>query len=130
MFVLSFKNGNDDPMRDSFDNYYIPLGEIKDFNALIDNKPFFDQPVKSKKLIKISRNNDYTTGNVLDCLYHQNHHQLIGRDLSRQTSTSIPQQVNFVGKSEEDDGATTSFIAEKQHKSILTFSLDTLIVTE
>ena len=27
----------------------IPLIEIKDFNALIDNKPFFDQSVKSKQ---------------------------------------------------------------------------------
>ena len=26
-------------------------------------------------------------------------------DLSRQTNTSIPQQINFVGKLEEDDGA-------------------------
>ena len=58
LFVLSFKNGNDDPSRDVFDKYYMPLVEIKDFNALIDNKPFFDQPVKSKqevyeKLIKM-----------------------------------------------------------------------------
>ena len=48
LFVLSFKNGNDDPSRDVFDKYYMPLVEIKDFNALIDNKAFFDQPVKSK----------------------------------------------------------------------------------
>ena len=27
----------------------MPLVKIKDFNALIDNKPFFDQPVKSNK---------------------------------------------------------------------------------
>ena len=58
MFVLSFKNGNDDPTRDSFVKYYMPLVEIKDFNALIDNKPFFDQSVKNKqeaydKLIEI-----------------------------------------------------------------------------
>ena len=36
----------------------MPLVEIKNFNALIDNKPLFDQPVKNKqetykKLIKI-----------------------------------------------------------------------------
>ena len=49
LFVLSFKNGNNDPTRDSFDKYYIPLVEIKDFNALIDNKPFYDQPIKSKQ---------------------------------------------------------------------------------
>ena len=33
LFVLSFKNGNDDPTRDSFDKYFMPLLEIKDFNA-------------------------------------------------------------------------------------------------
>ena len=33
LFVLPFKNGNDDPTRDSFDRYYMPLVEIKDFNA-------------------------------------------------------------------------------------------------
>ena len=46
-FVLSFKNANDDRMRDYFGKYYMPLAETKDFNALIDNKPFFDQPIKS-----------------------------------------------------------------------------------
>ena len=29
-------------------DYYMPLVEIKDFDALIDNKPFFNQPVKNK----------------------------------------------------------------------------------
>ena len=68
--------------------------EIKDFNVLIDNKPFFDQPVKSKqgayeKLVKMSRNDDYTTGNLLKFSYHQNYYKLIGIDLSRQTNASI-----------------------------------------
>ena len=53
------------------------LVEIKHFNALIDNKPIFDQPVKNKqekyeKLIQISRNNHYATRDSLDYLYHQN----------------------------------------------------------
>ena len=39
LFVLSFKNDYDDPTRNCFDEYYMPLVEIKDFNALIDNKP-------------------------------------------------------------------------------------------
>ena len=29
--------------------YYTPLVEIKDFNALIDNKPFFGKPVSDKQ---------------------------------------------------------------------------------
>ena len=49
LFVLSFKNYDNDPTRNPFDKYYMPLVEIKDFNALIDNKPFFDQPVKKKQ---------------------------------------------------------------------------------
>ena len=52
----------------------MPLVEIKNFNALIDNKPFFNQPLKTnmkrmKNLLKC--NDDYTTGNLLDYLYHQ-----------------------------------------------------------
>ena len=37
---------------------------------------------------------------------------------SRQKNTSIPpQQINFTGKLEEYDGATMSFITEKQQKT-------------
>ena len=41
----------------------MPLAEIKDFNSLINNKPFFDQQSKNKKeayekLIETSRNDD------------------------------------------------------------------------
>ena len=48
LLVLSFKNGNGVPTRDSFDEYHMPLLEFKDFNALIDSKPFFDQPIKKQ----------------------------------------------------------------------------------
>ena len=49
LFELSLKNDNDDPRINSSDEYYMPLVEIKDFNALIDNKPFFDEPVINKQ---------------------------------------------------------------------------------
>ena len=113
LFVLSFRNAENDSTRDSFDKYYMQLVEIKDFNALINNKPFFDQPVTNKqaheKLIEMSRNGDYKTGNLLDYWYHQNYYRLIDIDLSRQTNTNIPQQINFIGKLKEDDAATMSF---------------------
>ena len=84
MFVLSLKNGDGDPTRNYFDGYYMPLVEIKDLSALIDNKPFFDHTVKNKQeayeqLIEMSKNNDYTTGNLLDYLYHQNYYKLISK---------------------------------------------------
>ena len=74
--------------------------------------------------MKISRNNDYATGNLLDCLCHQKYYKFIAVDLSRQTNTSILQKINLVGKLEEDDCATMHFIAEKQQKTVLNFSLD------
>ena len=71
------------------------LVEIKDFNALIDNKQFFDQAVNKKeelyeKLAEMSRNDGYTTRNLLNYLYHQNYYKVISTDLSRQTNASIP----------------------------------------
>ena len=38
LFVLSFKNGDDNPTINYFHEYYMPLVEVKDFNALIDSK--------------------------------------------------------------------------------------------
>ena len=67
----------------------------------------------------MSRSNDYKTGNLLDFSYHQNYYKLIGIDLSRQTNTSISQQINFIGKLEENNGATMFFIALKEQKTIL-----------
>ena len=71
MFVLSFKNGDDGPTRNYLDKYYMPRVEIKDFNALIDNKPFFDQQVKIKqeaykKPVEMSRINDYRLFYIID----------------------------------------------------------------
>ena len=70
-FVLSLRNGENNRTRISFDKYYMPLLEIKDFNALVDNKSIFDQPVKNQQeayqtLVEISRNKGFTAGN------HQN----------------------------------------------------------
>ena len=67
---------------------------MKDFNALIDNKPLADKTIKNKqeefqKLFDMSRNKDYTAENLIDYLYHGKH-KCIGIDLSRQTDTIIP----------------------------------------
>ena len=67
---------------------------------------------------------------LLDYLYHQNYYKLIGIDLLRQANTNILQQINFTGKLEENDGSIMFFITDKQQKTILNFSIDSLIVTE
>ena len=112
LFVLSFARnvlGND---RDSISNYYVPKVKIKDFNVLIYRRSFFDLPVKNeeeayKKITDMSNNNDYTTGNLLDFAYFKRNYKLIATDLSKQTKLKDPQQINFIGKLEnQDHGAT------------------------
>ena len=46
-------------------------------------------------------------------IYYHQKYKLFEIDLSRQTDMSIPEQINSVEKSEEDDDATMLFIAEK-----------------
>ena len=67
-YALSFQNENDGT---SFSKHFTSSVEIKDFYVLIDGKMFFDIPIRNKeqkyeKIIEIGRNNDYTTGNLLD----------------------------------------------------------------
>ena len=137
LFVLSFKNADNDLRKKCFDKFYMALVEIKDFNGLIDNKPFFDQPVKNKqnvsrKLVEMSRNGNSTTKNLSDQLDHQKYYNLISIDLSKQTNRSIPQENNFMAKLEEKKQKMykTVFITKNQQKTILNFSLDSLFARE
>ena len=116
-----------DNKRDSFSHYYLPNVEIKDFNVLIDGKSFFDLPVKNEeeayeKIIDMSNNNDYTTGNLLDFAYFKKNYRLIAADLSRQTKLKDPQQINFIGKLEKDHGATMFFVIKKSEETFYKFS--------
>ena len=65
----------------------------------------------------MTRNDDYTTGNLLDYLYHQKYYKLIGIDLSRQTNMSIPQQINSTVKLEENDSGKC-FLSLKSSKEL------------
>ena len=116
LFVLSFARNNlVDDKRDSISNYYVSNFEIKDFDVLIDGKSFFDLPVKNEeeayeKIIDMSNNNDYTTGNLLDFAYFKENYKLIAIDLSKQTKLKDPQQISFIGKLSRRSGATMFFI--------------------
>ena len=70
LVVLSFPRNDNTNSRYSCSKYYVPKVKINDFSVLIDGKGFFDLPVKTeeetyKKIIKMSNNNDDTTGNLL-----------------------------------------------------------------
>ena len=70
LFVLAFENDNH---RTSYDRYYLPNVEIKDYNIVINGENFFDQPIKNNKVthenirkIDTGQGDDYTTGCLLD----------------------------------------------------------------
>ena len=68
LFVLSY--ATDDDNRQSYFQFYLPKVMVKDYNVIIDKLAFFDLPIKTQeeayeKIIDISRNNEYTTGNLL-----------------------------------------------------------------
>ena len=92
LFVLTFENEDD---RTCFSKYFVPKVEIKDFNVLIDGKTFFEIPVKNKEeayeaIIEITKNNNYTAGNLLDYEYFKGHYKLIAIDLSKKIELETP----------------------------------------
>ena len=131
LFVLSFErieeNNVKKDYRDSFSHYYVPKIQIKDYNVLITGKSFSNLPVRNEeesyeKIIEMSNNNDYTTGNLLDFAYYKENYRLIAIDLSKQTKLKDPQQINFIGKLLKNTGATMFFIIEKSEETTFEFS--------
>ena len=114
--------------RDTFSDYYVP-----NFSVLIDGKNVFDLPVKNEeeayeKIIEMSINNDYTTGNLLDLVYLKKKYKLIAIYLSKQTKLKDPQQISFVGKLLNTHGATIFFIIEKSKETTFNFSKNSVTI--
>ena len=131
---MSSTKGNVGDNKDSSSHYYVPNVEIKDFNVLIDGKKIFDLPVKNeeeayKKIINMSNNNGYATGNLLDFAYFKESYKLIAIDLSKQAKLKDPQQINFIGKLEnQDHGAIMFFIIEKSEEATFNFSQNSVTI--
>ena len=82
-----------------------------------------------EKIIEMSNNNDYMTGNLLDLVYYKENYKLIAIDLSKKTKIKDPQQLNFIGKLEkQNNGATMFFIIEKSEETTFNFSQNSVII--
>ena len=78
----------------------------------------------------MSKNNNYTTGNLLDYEYFKDHYKLIAIDLSKQIeleNLNLKQQVNFTGRLEENN-ATKFFIIKKKEETTFDFSQNSVVV--
>ena len=126
LFVLAYRTADN---RQSFSQFYLPKVMVKDYNVIIDKLAFFDLPIKTEeeayeKITDISRNNEYTKGNLLDYDYFKKHYKLIAIDLSKhqvlQENEDLIQQINFNGRLE--NAANVFIIIEKKENTILEFS--------
>ena len=126
MFVLAYGQDNND--RQSFSRFYLPNVMVKDYDVIIDKLAFFDLPIKTEEeayenILDISRNDEYTTGNLLDYDYFKKYYKLIAIDLSKQQeleeNEDLIQQINFTGRLEQ---ASVFIIIEKKENTILEYS--------
>ena len=126
---LAFENEED---RASYSKYYTPTVEIKDYKVIVDGREaFYEIPIKNKEetykaITELIRDGDFTTGNSLNYEYFNNHYKSIAIDLSKQLHNFESQQINFIGKLEQD--ATIFFIIEEKHITALEFSQNSLSI--
>ena len=120
-FVLVFPREKD---KNLFSEYYTPTVEIKDYNVILNGtEPFYEVPIRNKETYKANteliKDSLFRTGNEFSYKYFNTHYKLIAIDLSRQKSNFENQQINFIGKLEQD--ATIFFIIEEKHTTGLEF---------
>ena len=74
----------------------------------------------TKKIIDMSNNNDYATGNLLDFAYFKENYKLIAIHLTKKS--------NFIGKIDKGNGAAMFFIIEKSEETTFSFSQNSVTI--
>ena len=120
LFVLSFERTEENKVKKDHRDFFFTLLSAKRWNKRLQClnwwKRFLWFASKNEeeaydKIIEISKNNDYTIGNLLDFVYFKENYKLIAIDLSNQTKLKKTQQI---GKLEgQNHGATMFFIIKK-----------------
>ena len=117
--------------------YYLPRGEIKGYNFLIDGRNFYDpygnsSIVRYNELLKMTtgRSEDYSTGCLLDYDYYIKDFNIVGIDLSHQavldSDPKINQQIGFVYKlpsGNADINYDLLTVLEKEKQTVFKFKL-------
>ena len=136
LFVLAFENDDD---RTSYDEYYLPTAEIKDYNIMINGVNFFDQPIKNNKVtyenitkIAAGQGDDHIIGCLLDYSYFADTYKMIAVDLSKQKALDADpraiQQINFTANLDRAGNTRVYFILAEAKETILDFSQGTVKV--
>ena len=139
LFVLAYfaaAGANADEEAGIKDNkkYFLPGGEIKNYNVLIDGRNFYDQPINDLikqydevRKVSTGQGDDYTTGCLLDYAYFKDNYKLIAVDLSKQKALDADpraiQQIVFQGVVRGDDNTKIRLytILEQSKETVLEF---------
>ena len=140
LFVLVFEN---DEQRTSSKGYYLPNVEIKNYNVVINEENFFDQPIKDNKVtyenirkIATGKRDDYTTGCLLDYTYFRDNYKMIDKkqtiSISRRKELDPDlraiQQINLTANLDKAGRTRIYFILEESKETKLNFAKGTVKV--
>ena len=122
LFAMGSSNNNDNSRveRDSHRKYSLPRVDIKDYNALIDGRNFYDQSINDElrkydevRNIMIGRGEDYETGSWLGYAYYKKD-KLIACDLSKQkildSDPKSIQQIELIFKLDNTNDNTAQIL--------------------
>ena len=136
MFVA--EGGNDEAGIKDNKRYFLPRGEIKNYNVLIDGRNFYDQPINDiakqydeVRKVSMGYGDDYITGYLLDYAYFKDNFKLIAVDSSKQKNLDVDpraiQQIVFQGVVGGANNTKIRLytILEKSREAILEFSKGT-----
>ena len=140
LFVVAFDNTDNRDKefeRNSHTKYFLPRGNITNYNVLINGRNIYDQLINDllKQYDEIRKTAtgqgvDYTTGCLLDCQYFKDHYQLITVDHSKQKKLDADsraiQQIEFYGML--NTKSQTCTVLEKSKETMLEFYKGTVKV--
>ena len=133
-YVVAAGAANDEAGIKDNKKYFLPRGEIKNYNVLIDGRNFYDQPINDLikqydevRKVSTGHGDDYTTGSLLDCAYFNNNYKLIAVDLKQKKALDADaraiQQIVFQGVVGRDDNTKIRLytILEQSKETALEF---------
>ena len=137
LFVMAYNRANGQPTRNGQQKYYLPRIDLEKYNVIIDGRNFCDNPIESDiekyrelKKVMIGKEEDYTTGSLLDFNYFDKHYKLVAVDLSKQKEFDADprsiQQIEF--KYMLGTNSSIYWVLEKSKKTILEFYKGTVKV--
>ena len=133
-YIVAAGAANDEAGIKDNKKYFLPRGEIKNYNVLIDGRNFYDQPINDLikqydevRKVSTGHGDDYTTGSLLDYAYFKDNYRLIVVDLSKQKALDADpraiQQIVFQGVVGGDDNTKIRLytILEQSKETVLEF---------